>query len=267
MSEPILRWAGSKKKLLPLLAAATPSRFKRYVEPFVGSAVLFLRLDAEEAILGDINTDLIDTYTTLRDHPHEIWDRVSSMSQDQDYYYELRSQNPVTLPNLDRAARFVYLNRFCFNGVYRTNRAGKFNVARGKGHLYIPDIEVFNGVARALRRADLHCGDFDAVVNKAECGDFLYLDPPYALGGKRDRGEYGMGSFRETDEGRLVDSIQRASARGVRVLLSYSPSPQVIENLPGWHVHELTVARNVAGFAGSRRRAEEILISNYRWPN
>ena len=189
------------------------------------------------------------------------------MSQDQDYYYELRSLNPATLPKLDRAARFVYLNRFCFNGVYRTNRAGKFNVARGKGHLYIPDIEVFNGVARALRRADLHCGDFDAVVNKAESGDFLYLDPPYALGGKRDRGEYGMGSFRETDEGRLVDSIQRASARGVRVLLSYSPSPQVIENLPGWHVHELTVARNVAGFAGSRRRAEEILISNYRWPN
>ena len=242
MSEPILRWAGSKKKLLPLLAAATPSRFNRYVEPFVGSAVLFLRLDAREAILGDINADLIDTYTTLRDHPHEIWDRVSAMSQDQDYYYELRAQSTASLSKLDRAAR-------------------------SGGHLYVPDIEVFDAVARALRRAYLHCGDFDAVVNRAECGDFLYLDPPYALGGKRDRGEYGMGSFRETDEERLVESIQRASARGAHVLLSYSPSSQVIENLPGWHVHELTVALNVAGFAGSRRQADEILVSNYRWRN
>lgn len=265
MAEPILRWAGSKKKLLPLLAAATPPRINRYVEPFVGSAILFLRLDAESAILGDINSDLIGAYATVRDHPRAVWNRVTAMNQDEDYYYDLRAQDPMTLGRLDRAARFVYLNRFCFNGVYRTNRQGRFNVARGYGHLYVPEYEVFAGMARALRRADLHCGDFEPVVNRARRGDFLYLDPPYALGNKRDRGEYGVGSFREPDEDRLVDAIQRASHRGVNVLLSYSPSPRVFENLPGWRVHELTVARNVAGFAGSRRRAEEILVSNYTW--
>lgn len=265
MAEPILRWAGSKKKLLPLLTAATPPQINRYVEPFVGSAVLFLRLDAQAAVLGDINADLIDAYQTVRDHPRAIWNRVSAMSQEVDYYYALRAQDPTSLGKLDRAARFVYLNRFCFNGVYRTNRQGGFNVARGYGHLYVPGYEVFAGMATALRRADLHCGDFEPVVDRAERGDFLYLDPPYALGGKRDRGEYGVGSFRETDEDRMIDAIQRASRRGVKVLLSYSPSLHVIENLPGWHVHELTVARNVSGFSGSRRHAQEILVSNYVW--
>lgn len=265
MAEPILRWAGSKKKLLPLLAAATPLRINRYVEPFVGSGVLFLRIEAEAAILGDINSDLIETYTTLRDHPRAIWNRVSAMSQDDAYYYELRARDPVALEKFDRAARFIYLNRFCFNGVYRTNRQGKFNVARGYGHLYVPGYEVFAEMAKALRRADLHCEDFEAVVDRAKRGDFLYLDPPYALGGKRDRGEYGVGSFREPDESRLVEAIQRASRRGVSVLLSYSPSLSVIEDLPGWQVHELTVARNVAGFTGSRRQAQEILVSNYTW--
>lgn len=265
MAEPILRWAGSKKKLLPLLAAATPPKINRYVEPFVGSAVLFLRLDAQSAILGDINSDLIDTYQTVRDHPRDVWNRVSTMSQDDGYYYDLRAQDPKLLGKLDRAARFVYLNRFCFNGVYRTNRQGRFNVARGYGHLYVPDYDVFAGMAAALNRADLYCGDFESVVDRAECGDFLYLDPPYALGGKRDRGEYGVGAFREPDEDRLIEAIQRASCRGVNVLMSYSPSPCIIENLPGWQVHELTVARNVAGFAGSRRRAQEILVSNYAW--
>ena len=265
MAEPILRWAGSKKKLLPLLTAATPHRINRYVEPFVGSAVLFLRLNAEAAILGDINSDLIETYSILRDHPRAVWNRVSAMSQDKAYYYELRTQDSNSLERLDRAARFVYLNRFCFNGVYRTNRQGKFNVARGDGHLYVPEYGVFAQMAKSLRRADLHCGDFEPVVNESSRGDFLYLDPPYALGDKRDRGEYGVGSFRETDEDRLLGAIQRASRRGVNVLLSYSATPHVIESLPGWQVHELTVARNVAGFAGSRRKAQEILVSNYTW--
>jgi DNA adenine methylase len=265
MTEPILRWAGSKKKLLPLLIAASPSKIRRYVEPFVGSAVLFLRLNAKSAILSDINSDLIDTYKSLRDHPRSVWNRVSAMSQDEDYYYDLRAQNPISLGKLDRAARFIYLNRFCFNGVYRTNRQGKFNVARGYGHLHIPDYKVFTGMAAALRHANLHSGDFEQVVDQAQQGDFLYLDPPYALEGKRDRGEYGIGSFREPDEDRLVKAIQRASCRGVNVLLSYSPSPRIIEYLPDWQVHELTVARNVAGFASSRRQTKEILISNYAW--
>lgn len=265
MGEPILRWAGSKKKLLPLLCAAAPAKFERYIEPFVGSAVYFLRLDATKAILGDINTDLIETYKTIRAHPRAVWNRLSSMSTDEDFYYEIRSAAPEKMSELDRAARFVYLNRFCFNGVYRTNRQGQFNVSRGKGHLYIPSFEIFKEFAKRLESASLENSDFESIVDQTRAGDYLYLDPPYALQGQRDRGEYGVGAFREVDEDRLVDALLSAEKRDVKVLLSYSPSPNLIQKLKGWRVHNFTVTRNVAGFAHSRRTADEMIVSNYDW--
>lgn len=265
MSDPLLRWAGSKRKLLPLLQRATPSSFNRYVEPFVGSGVLFLQIDPSQALLGDMNASLIETYETVRDHPRAVWNRASSMSQEPDFYYELRNIDPKSLKKLDRAARFVYLNRFCFNGVYRTNRQGVFNVARGKGHLFVPDYTVFKSFADRLKSANLICGDFEFPVNQSGNGDFIYLDPPYALGSKRDRGEYGAGSFRDQDEDRLTHSLLDASDRGAQILLSYSYSPSLIQKLKGWHVHRLTVNRNVSGFVSARRSAEEMLLSNYLW--
>lgn len=265
MTDPILRWAGSKKKLLQVLTAAAPSDFTRYAEPFMGSAVLFLELDASKALLGDFNEALVDAYTTIRDHPRAVWNRVMAMSHEPDFYYELRSLEPNSLKQLDRAARFVYLNRFCFNGVYRTNKQGKFNVPRGGGKLVVPDLSTFISFAKKLKNAELICGDFEDVIKKTRSGDFLYLDPPYALGEKRDRGEYGAGSFREIDEVRLIKSITAASKRGVKVLLSYSPSNFVMQELKGWNVHKLSVNRSVAGFSGSRRKADEILVSNYNW--
>lgn len=265
MTEPILRWAGSKKKLLPVLSSAAPRSFKRYVEPFVGSAVLFLKLDPSEAILSDINTNLIEAYETIRAHPRAVWNRVSSMPLDDSFYYELRAQDADSLKPLDRAARFVYLNRFCFNGVYRTNRQGRFNVSRGYGHLYVPNWEVFRDFSKRLTAATLKNDDFEKVVAKTNSGDFLYLDPPYALQGQRDRGEYGVGAFRENDEDRLAEALLDASARGVQILLSYSPSPGLLHRLQGWRVKHLKVARNVAGFARDRRTADEILVSNYDW--
>lgn len=265
MTQPILRWAGSKKKLLPILEAAVPSTYDRYVEPFAGSAILYLRLPDTPALLGDINYDLVDAYETVRQHPKRVWSRAATMSTEPEFYYELRAQEPATLGKLDRAARFVYLNRFCFNGVYRTNRQGKFNVARGKGHLFIPELEVFSAFARKLAQATLICDDFETVLRQTTKGDFLYLDPPYSLEGKRDRGEYGLGTFRDYDEDRLLDAITAAADRNVKVLLSYSPSPRMLKRLRGWKVKRLNVARNVAGFISARRTAQEVLVSNYDW--
>ena len=155
MSEPLLRWAGSKRKLLPILTQAIPSSFKRYVEPFVGSGVLFLKIPQKRALLGDINIDLISTYETVRDHPRAVWNRASAFDEDPNFYYTLRAIDAENLQPLDRAARFVYLNRFCFNGVYRTNRAGKFNVSRGKGHLFIPQYRVFKAFSDRLKPLNL----------------------------------------------------------------------------------------------------------------
>ncbi|HEY1394536.1 Dam family site-specific DNA-(adenine-N6)-methyltransferase [Roseateles sp.] len=265
MVEPILRWAGSKKKLLPILEQATPKTFSRYIEPFVGSAVNFLRLSPKRALLADLNSDLMGTYLAVRNHPRAVWNRVAAMSKEPEFYYSLRAIDASTLNALDRAARFIYLNRFCFNGVYRTNRQGFFNVPRGSGDLYVPEYRVFLNFSRSLQATELWCGDFESIVSKARKEDFLYLDPPYALGTKRDRGEYGSGSFKDIDESRLAGVLEMAASRGAKVLLSYSPSPFLLHRLKGWNVHPIAVNRSVAGFASSRRMAQEVLMSNYSW--
>lgn len=262
---PLLRWAGSKKKLLPLLEQASPTRIRRYIEPFAGSAVLFLRLNPTKAILSDLNTDLIETYETVRCDPVKVWRLVRRIPAGHDDYYRIRDITPTSLDPISRAARFVYLNRYCFNGVYRTNREGRFNVARGEGCLGIPSRELFEAFAQRLQVADLRCGDFQATVRRAGRGDFCYLDPPYAGTGTRDRGEYGPGSFKGLDLERLAGSMEGAHQRGANVLLSYADQPEVLNRFAGWHIKRLSVARNVSGFSGARRQASEVLISNYRW--
>ena len=265
LGAPVLRWAGSKKKLLPILVAATPKNIGTYVEAFAGSAVLSLRTPATSRVLNDLNSDLVDAYRTLRQRPVKLWAHLASLPDDEETYYRIRAQDPTELNKFDRAARFIYLNRFCFNGVYRTNRKGQFNVSRGSGNLGIPSKSTFVQFARHIKTADLLSEDFEAAAGRASRGDFLYLDPPYALGGKRDRGEYGCASFKEVDEARLVETMLKGSKRGAKILLSYSPSESVIGALRDWSVTYLEVARNVAGFAGGRRRATEVLISNYSW--
>jgi DNA adenine methylase len=116
-----------------------------------------------------------------------------------------------------------------------------------------------------LKAADLRCSDFEDILEEAGPGDFVYLDPPYALEGQRDRGEYGCAAFREKDERRLIASLRSADRRGAKILLSYSPTSTVLNGLKKWQRHDLTVARNVAGFTAARRQAKEVLLSNYDW--
>jgi DNA adenine methylase len=264
-AQPILRWAGSKKKLLPYLKAATPAAINTYIEPFVGSAILSLNTTAHQRVLNDLNRDLIEAYVSVRSFPNKVWELTAKLPTDESAYYDVRSIDPCSLSARERAARFIYLNRFCFNGVYRTNRRGVFNVPRGSGVLSVPSVEVFKRFSAHVKSADLRSEDFEQIVATAGAGDFVYLDPPYALGEKRDRGEYGCNSFKECDEKRLVKVMRRVSKAKARVLLSYSLSRSIVDALPGWHIVPIRVSRSVAGFADSRRSAQEMLVSNYRW--
>lgn len=262
---PLLRWAGSKKKLLPTLRAAAPAEFDRYIEPFVGSGVLFLLLNPKRATLSDLNPHLVHAYRTIKADPEVIWGTLMAWPSTEKFYYELRAIDPLTLDAHARAARFIYLNRYCFNGVYRTNLQGFFNVSRGQGNLGIPDWDVFKGFAARIRKAQIVNCDFEKSIKKAKENDFLYLDPPYAELGKRDRGEYGAGTFKPDDVTRLIQAMREASDRGAKVLLSYSADQLNLKSLKGWQVRELSVMRNISGFTGSHRTAREVLISNYKW--
>lgn len=265
LRRPILRWAGSKRKLLPRLTAVMPSSYNQYIEPFFGSGCLFFTIkDApKSAIVGDLNKELINTYRVLRKTPDALFELVKDMPKSEKFYYELRRSSPVELNDSEKAARFVYLNRFCFNGVYRLNRLGQFNVPRGTRTGQIPSRSDFRACAERLRNTVLLAGDFEKPLARAKKNDFVYLDPPYAKRGTRRYGEYGYNSFSERDIQRLVRAVLLASERGAKVLLSYSCTPELLRPFRSWTISRVFVRRHVAGFSDKRRVVGELLISNY----
>jgi DNA adenine methylase len=179
-----------------------------------------------------------------------------------EFYYTLRAVVPTTLTANHRAARFLYLNRHCFNGVYRTNRSGAFNVPRGKHMGAIPSLDEIVSFGRIIRSADFVTSDFEEIVEETVEGDFVYLDPPYA-GASRDRGEYGTNAFKTVDLERLAQVCRGASERGVKVLLSYADFPELVEKFPEWKIERFSVLRSVSGFARGRGNANEVLMCNY----
>jgi DNA adenine methylase len=259
---PLLRWAGSKRKLIPELLRQVPDQFDRYLEPFCGSACLFFALRPGRAVISDLNQDLIDTYRVLCAHPRKVFSAVSRMPDTEQFYYVLRKRASFELNDIDKAARFIYLNRNCFNGVYRTNRAGQFNVPRGTKVGEIPSGSHFLRCSIALRRAQLVAGDFEELVGNVIRGDFVYLDPPYAKLGSRRSGEYGYASFDTPDLVRLARCLDHIHQEGAVFLLSYALCPEIQEISGKWNHKIILVRRHVAGFQDRRAVVSEILISN-----
>src|SRR5712664_3922142 len=174
---PFLRWAGSKRQILPILGRYCKGGFTRYVEPFAGSACLFFYLAPRAALLGDINAELLSTYKYIRYRPAEVSKFLQKLRKGERQYYKIRSLQPERLSPARRAARFIYLNRFCFNGLYRTNQEGDFNVPYGgRGSGSLPSAGVLKRASELLRRAALVKGDFENVLDEVKQGDFVYMD-------------------------------------------------------------------------------------------
>jgi DNA adenine methylase len=259
----VFRWAGSKKQLLPSLIAFAPSNFSCYFEPFVGSGCLFFSLRPKRAVLGDINAELIDAYTQLRDHPTLLHRRVLGNSVTKAAYYRVRKTIWPITEKLDRAARFVFLNRLCFNGLYRTNQKGEFNVPFGDPPGNIPDESDFRRASIVLRNASLIADDFETTLATAQKGDFVYLDPPYVYAERKDRGEYGPKTFTLKDIDRLISAAKKLDCAGVKFLLSYLECDDLLRKLPNWSRATIPVRRHISGFAKYRRKVNEVVIRNY----
>ena len=259
---PILRWAGSKRKLLTTLLAHVPSQFGRYVEPFAGSACLFFALKPTRAVLGDINSELIHTYRVMRDHPRRLARRIHALPRTSDEYYRIRSVPLQDLDAITRAVHFVYLNRLCFNGVYRTNRSGQFNVPLGAKTGEIPPERSFYRCSIALRGAKCVDTDFEQSCRMVKRDDFVYLDPPYSSSVRPRYGEYGYDSFQPLDLGRLESCLKTLDSVGAQFLLSYADSPEIRGMADKWRITDVSARRHVAGFARHRETVTEVLISN-----
>lgn len=260
---PIFRWAGSKRKVLPQLAAFWTPRFKRYVEPFAGSAALFFRIQPQSAVLGDINSSLIEAYEVIRDRPDDVHEAVSRIRRGEGNYYRVRSQNTSRMSAFGRAVRFVYLNRYCFNGIYRTNTDGKFNVpyAHTKPGV-IPPIEDFRRSATLLSRVVLKSCDFGQILRTVRKDDFVYLDPPYAVESRRVFRQYDRKEFVRRDLERLGDHLKEIDRKGASFVVSYADCREARDTFADWRLSRLRVRRNVAGFVSARRLATELLVTN-----
>ena len=261
---PFLRWAGSKRKLLPELTSCWRADFGRYVEPFMGSAVLYFSLRPENALLSDINAELTEAFTAVRDTPDVIYELVSRLPQCKDGYYAVRSVSPRELTMQERAARFVYLNRFCFNGLYRTNNRGEFNVPyAGKKTPRLIDEGAFHAAARALDGVTIETGDFETVLRRnVRQGDFIYLDPPYAVRNQRIFRQYGPETFGLLDLERTAALLRWIVQQGASFVLSYAKSPESDTYFSEWPTRLVEAQRNIAGFADRRRKAVEALVSS-----
>lgn len=259
----ILRWAGSKRQLLSKLKEFWPGGKTRYVEPFCGSACLFFNLEPEQAILGDLNSGLIATYETLRQDAGGVCEYLHKLPEDEETYYQIRELDPSDLDNVEQAVRFLYLNRHCFNGIYRTNRGGKFNVPRGRRAKSVPiDFERIVDAAILLRRVTLINGDFIATLDQVKEGDFVYLDPPYAVSDRKIFAEYHPDTFSVDDLVRLAEGLRLIHEKGATFVISYADCREARQLLTPWNPKRVRARRHIAGFAGDRRHAYEIIATN-----
>jgi DNA adenine methylase len=264
---PFLKWAGGKRQLLPRILALVPPRVRTYVEPFLGGGALFFAMAAqrrfERAVLGDCNGELINCYEAVRDDVEGVIAKLERFRNTPDVYYRVRGQNPARLKPAARAARLIYLNRCGYNGLYRVNSDGLFNVPFGRyARPKICDPERLRAASRALAGIELVRGDFAAVVGRRRLGadDFVYLDPPYVPISKTASFTAYAGGFSMKEQQRLADLLRRLAARGVPAVLSNSDCADTRRLYDGLVIESLPARRAINSVAARRGPVAELLV-------
>jgi len=259
-----LRWAGSKRKSLALLSSAYLDADHSYIEPFAGSAALFFCLKPRHGTLADLNGHLVNAMRQVRDRPRDLHRRLNLMPRTSRAYYQARATfNDMRPYGIRAAVLFVYLNRNCFNGLWRTNSTGEFNVPYGGTEMGgNPPLSLLELCSKSLKCVSLKHQDFRITIEDASKGSFIYADPPYFTSTERTFVEYGKKSFGEEDLRDLVGGLVQASKRGAHVALTYNEA-MPIQGIPrDWLRTRFEVTRNVGGFSGARKRQAEILYTN-----
>ena len=280
MAKPFVKWVGGKRQLLPALLEHLPlplsdlSGGARYFEPFTGGGALFFALEEAgltRAVLNDANPELVNLYRTIQAHPEELADRLEDpiFANDRPAFETVRAwdregEGLVERSDIDRAARFIYLNRTAFNGLWRVNRKGQFNVPFGRyANPGFPSREAFLEASRALAKAEVREGDFEAACQDAQAGDLVYFDPPYApVSMTANFVGYTQGGFDDTMQRRLAAVCEALNKKGVAWMLSNSDTPytrEVFGSIPGAVVHTVQAGRSINRDKTGRGKVNEIL--------
>jgi DNA adenine methylase len=262
-----LKWAGGKRWLINKSGELLPDMklTNRYIEPFLGGGSMYFHLEPNVALLSDINEDLINAYAILRDNWYDLFQMLKKYQKQHshDFYYRIRSSKPRS--PICKAARLIYLNRTCWNGLYRVNKKGEFNVPIGTKTTVILSNDDFERLSNLLKKADLEVCDFEATINKAEENDFIFIDPPYTV--KHNLNgfiKYNETIFSWQDQVRLRNSITKAISRGAKVLVTNANHKSIEELYEGCgKMYLLNRASVIAGNAEARGIYSELAITNW----
>lgn len=262
---PFLRWAGGKRWLLPHIVDLLPTTFGTYLEPFAGSAALYYVLEPTPAVLGDSCRPLIETYEAVRDDVEGVLGHLAEWRVDRDTFDAVKAIGPQGVAA--DAARFIYLNHTCWNGLYRVNARGEFNVPYGRPKSQnTVDPENLRACARTLARdTTLVAGDFEAVAQRASAGDLVYLDPPYVTGHNNNGFvDYNELLFGWSDQLRLARLASDLDARGVHLLISNADHEAVLDLFGSFEIVRVVRHSTIAGSTAARKPTSEVLIFNTR---
>lgn len=269
-SKPFLKWLGGKQRLLPELAKRLPVG-KRLIEPFVGAGSVFLGLPYDNYVVNDVNSDLVAVWSALQNRPREFIDRARKVFCDEnhsaDAYLQIRARFNNEPDRFERAVLFLYLNRFGFNGLFRVNRAGRFNVPYGRP-TSLPGfpLKEMEAAHEKLQRTTILNGGFSFAMEQAGVGDILYCDPPYMDSSKgASFTGYSSSGFTMRDHEELLEAGVRAASRGATVVISNHDTPETRELYRLWHQESVSVRRSIAANASSRGDARE-LLAMLPWP-
>lgn len=269
--KPFIRWVGGKTKLLPEIRKRVPKDVKRYFEPFVGGGAVLLDMDPSiPAVAADTNWELINFYRVLRECPESLLDEFKSFKNDEKTYYEVREwdrQEDGTFDAINpllRAARFLFLNKTSFQGLWRVNKKGQHNVPYSRPKkVHVADADVASVSAR-IQKVNFYCEDFEKIMETMQEGDFAYVDPPYIpVDDSKAFVGYTDGLFHYSDQVRLRDTCKRLHERGGRFLLSNSDTDMAWELYQNFTIETVTVKRLVAPTNSSRGNVQELLVRNF----
>lgn len=262
-AKPILKWAGGKTQMLNELLPKVPTSYGRYIEPFFGGGAMFFALQPENAIIADSNPELINMYRQVTDHVDEVISYLERYENTSEMFYSVRGQDWLSLPKAEAAARTIFLNKTCFNGLYRVNKKGQFNVPYGKyKNPKICDREGLYAASESLKKAEIVCGDYFLVLEHyAQPGDLVFLDPPYLpISEYSDFKRYTKEQFYEEDHIELAKMVMRLHDRGCHVILTNSNHPLVHELYAPFTIDVIHTKRHISCNSNARK-GEDVIVT------
>lgn len=266
---PFIKWVGGKRQLLPQLSEHFPTKFNKYIEPFAGGAAVFFYLLPHEAVLIDNNPELINSYQVIKHKVEELIESLRQHNNDKEYFYEVRAwdRNLETFRNLDkveRASRTIFLNRTCYNGLFRVNKKNQFNTPFGRyKNPKICDEFNLRAVSIALTNTKIQLGDFGLCVKNASAGDFVYMDSPYhPVSDTANFTSYTKDDFGISEQKRLHEVCHQLDKKGCKVLLSNSYTPFILDLYKNYTIHTVQANRAVNCDPAKRGKILEVLIAN-----